>query len=118
MDTDREINTIKKLIPSASGERLVQLTQRLSYLLKKKEDEEQAKQRANQEEDTIEAIIQPPSLPINENIKGFKIFEINSKDLNDLYIHCDGVKDFMKKCIEYVMNNFAKDEEVLKLIKL
>jgi hypothetical protein len=43
MDTDREINAIKKLIPSATCERLIQLTQRLSFLLKKKQDEEQAK---------------------------------------------------------------------------
>jgi hypothetical protein len=47
-----------------------------------------------------------------------KIIEINSKDLSDIYITSDGVKDFMKKCIDYVMNNFTKDEKVLKLIKM
>jgi hypothetical protein len=72
----------------------------------------------NLEENTIEPDIQPPSLTIKENAKAVKIVEINSKDLSDLYINSDGVKDYMKKCIEYVMNNFAKDEEVLKLIKL
>jgi hypothetical protein len=118
MDTDREIKVIQKLIPSASGERLIQRNNRLTFLLKKKQDEEEARRRANREEDTIEPDIQPSSLTINENIKGFKIFEINSKDLSDLYIHCDGVKEFMNKCIEYVMNNYTKDEEVLQLIKL
>jgi hypothetical protein len=59
MDTDREINALKKLILSASGERLIQLTQRLSFLLMKKQDEERARQRQNQEEDTIEPDKQP-----------------------------------------------------------
>jgi hypothetical protein len=36
MDTDRQINALKKLIPSAAGERLIQLTERLSFLLMKK----------------------------------------------------------------------------------
>jgi hypothetical protein len=118
MDTDREINAIKKLIPSASGERLMQLTQRLSFSLKKKQDEQQSKQNACQEEDTIEPEVQPPSLTIKENAKAVKIIEINSKDLSDIYITSDRVKDFMKKCIDYVMNNFTKDEQVLKLIKM
>jgi hypothetical protein len=45
MDTDRRIEALKKLIPSADGERLLQLTEQLSYLLRKKQDEEEAKQR-------------------------------------------------------------------------
>jgi hypothetical protein len=118
MDIDREINTLKKLIPSADGERLALLTERLSFLLKKKQGEEQARQHQNQEEDTIEPNITPPSLTIKKNAKAVKIVEINSKDLSDLYINSDGVKDYMKKCIEYVMNNIAKEQDVLKLIKL
>jgi hypothetical protein len=100
MDMDRENNTVKKLIPSATGERLIQLTQRLSFLLKKKQDEEQARQHQNQEEDTIEPDIQLPSLTIKENVKAVKIVEINSNDLNNLYITSDGVKDYIKKCID------------------
>jgi hypothetical protein len=44
MDTAREINAIKNLIPSATGENLIYLNQRLAILLKKKEDEERARQ--------------------------------------------------------------------------
>jgi hypothetical protein len=36
MDTDREIKAIQKLIPSASGERLKYLNDKLTALLKKK----------------------------------------------------------------------------------
>jgi hypothetical protein len=38
--------------------------------------------------------------------------------LTDLYLNSDGVKNFMKKCVEHVMTNFIKDENLLKLIKL
>jgi membrane protein involved in colicin uptake len=65
MDTDRRIEALKKLIPSADGERLLQLTEQLSYLLRKKQDEEEAKQRESRVERTIEPPIEePPSLPV------------------------------------------------------
>jgi hypothetical protein len=77
MDTDREINAIKKLIPSATGDNLIYLNQRLSILLKKKQDEERSRQRLIQEEDIVEPDTQPPSLPIKENAKALKIIDID-----------------------------------------
>jgi hypothetical protein len=118
MDTDREINVIKKLIPSATGEHLLYVNQLLSILLKKKQDEERSRQRSIHEEDTIEPDTQAPSLPIKENAKAVKIHDIDTKTLTDLYLNSDGFKDFMKKCVEYIITNFTKDESVLKLIKL
>jgi hypothetical protein len=117
MDTDREINAIKKLIPSATGDNLIDLNQRLNILLKKKQDEERSRQRSIQE-DTVEPDTQPPSLLNKENAKAVKIIKIDTKTVNDLYLNSDGVKDFMNKCLEHVMTNFTKDENVLKLIKL
>jgi hypothetical protein len=43
-DTDRQINGLKKLIATASGDNLVYFNELLTKLLKKKEDEELAKQ--------------------------------------------------------------------------
>jgi hypothetical protein len=113
MDTDREINTIKKFIPAATGDNLIYLSQRLSILLKKKQDEERSIQLSIQEEDTVEPDTQPPSLPIKENAKAVKIIDIDTKTLTDLYLNSNGVKDFMNKCLEHVMTNFTKDESVL-----
>jgi hypothetical protein len=72
----------------------------------------------NPEENTIEPDTQTPSLSIKEIIKPLNVFEINPKDMDELYTNSGGVKDFMKKCVEYVMENIAKKEEVLKLINL
>jgi hypothetical protein len=118
MDIDRRIEALKKLIPSATGERLFELTEQLSFLLKKKQDEEEARQRTSQVETIEPPLEEVPSLPIIENLKGITRLEINSKDLADLYIDSDGVQHFMNQCVEYIMNKFAKDELVLKLIKV
>jgi hypothetical protein len=118
MDIDRRIEALKKLIPSATGERLFELTQQLSFLLMKKQDEEEAKQLANRVKTIESPLEEPPSLPINENLKGISRVEINSKDLFDIYVNSDGVMHFMNRCVEYIMNKFAKDELILKLIKV
>jgi phage-related minor tail protein len=43
MDIDKEINAIKKLIPSATGERLTKLNQRLTFLISKQQEQERVK---------------------------------------------------------------------------
>jgi hypothetical protein len=47
-DIDKQINVIKKLIPSADSERLTFLTNQLSVLLKKKEELAKSKPVSNQ----------------------------------------------------------------------
>jgi hypothetical protein len=111
MDIDTEINVIKKLIPAATGDKLAYLNQRLTILLKKKEEREKSKQASNPvEEDIIpeeEIQPEPPSLSNQENPKTIKIIKIDNKTLNGLYLNSDGVKDYMNKCVEYVMSSFA-----------
>jgi hypothetical protein len=78
MDRDKRIELLKNLIPSAHGERLLQLTEELSALLWKQLDEEKSKQNClDRVERTIEPPLEePPSLPINENLKIVKRVEI------------------------------------------
>jgi hypothetical protein len=75
MDRNRRIEAVKKLIPSATGDRLFELTQQLSVLVMKKQDEETRK-RANRVETIEPPLEEPPSLPINENLKIVKRVEI------------------------------------------
>jgi hypothetical protein len=103
MDRDKRIEAHKNLIPSAHGERLLQLTEELLVLVLKKLDEEKSKQnRLDRLESTIEPPLEeePPSLPVYENLKGITVVEINSKDLFELYFDADGVADFMNRCNE------------------
>jgi hypothetical protein len=70
MDIDKEINALKKLIPTATGERLTYLTQRLSFLLSKQQEQERVKLAQNQEDDTVEPEQEPqPTSLSNEQNK-------------------------------------------------
>jgi hypothetical protein len=119
MDIDKEINAIKKLIPSAFGERLSFLTQRLSVLLQKKEELEKSKEPSNPvEEDILEEEPEPPSLPMQENYPKLKIIKIDKKILDVIFIKRDNIKDFMNKCLDEMMTKIANDQTVLKLFKV
>jgi hypothetical protein len=120
MDIDKEIDVIKKLIPSATGERLSFLNRRLTVLLQKKEDLEKSKQALDPVEEDIpqeEPIQEPPSLPTQENPSTVKIIKIDKNSLTEIFLNRDGIKDFMNKCLEHMMSKIANDQSVLKLIK-
>jgi hypothetical protein len=114
--TNREL---QKLIASATGDNLTYLVDRLQILLKKKQAAEFTKEEKDQKEDKEETHIEPPSppLPIIEKHKSVKIVRINQETLKDLFIKAEDVQDFINKCVNYVVENFPKDQDVMKLIK-
>jgi hypothetical protein len=118
MDIDKEIEVVKKLIPSAIGEKLTFLNRRLTILLQKKEELEKSKQPLNPvEEDIPQEEKVPPSLPTQENTSTVKIIKIDKHTLYEIFLNRDGIKDFMNKCLEHMMSKIANDQSVLKLIK-
>jgi hypothetical protein len=92
MDIDKEINTIKKSITAATGERLAFLTQRLSFLLSKQQEQERVRLAETQDEDTTEPPLESSqsSLSTQQNIQQevnrvVKISKIDPKDLDNIY---------------------------------
>jgi hypothetical protein len=67
-DIDRQIESIKKLIPAASGVRLTFLTRRLNALLQKKQELLNEPVDLNLEDEQVLTEVQhEPSLSIKEN---------------------------------------------------
>jgi hypothetical protein len=102
-DTDKQINSIKKLIATASGDMLIYYNQLLSKLLENKANEELTKEASNQKEDT--QVVHNKRSPVNaftelRTDKVIRIIQIEVAILSDVFLHSDGVANFMNKCIE------------------
>jgi hypothetical protein len=108
MDTDREIQSLKKLIDSAEGDTLNYLVERLHTLISRREAERRSREPEDHGECTEERDMQPPSLQIKEKHRSLKIVGIDESALKQLYINCDGVRDYVKKCCEYIIDKFTK----------
>jgi hypothetical protein len=109
MDVDREIQQLKKLIASAEGENLAYLVERLHTLVSKQEAERRSKEREDQGEDTEPAAadIRPPSLQIKEKHTSLKIIGIDRELLKQMFINSEGVRDFIMKGCEYIINKIT-----------
>jgi hypothetical protein len=117
IDIDRQINAIKKLIPFADGDHLTFLTNQLTALLKKKEELAKSKPVSNQEEDKLEQEPEVPSLSTQENVLIVKILRVDKKTLEEMFISRDTIQDFMKKCVEDLVNKVANENTKLRIIK-
>jgi hypothetical protein len=81
IDINKQINAIKKLIPSADGERLDFLTDQLHALLKKKQELAKSRPILNQVEEDIVEEPEVPSLPTQEKLPVVKIENVDHKSL-------------------------------------
>jgi hypothetical protein len=121
MDLDRKIQQLKKLIVTAEGETLDYLVEQLHTLLTKQRAEGQAREHEDQptqaDTEPVTADTQPPSLVVKEKHSALKIFSINYNVLKDMYIKSEGVRDFVMKGCDYIINHVTQDENIRDLIK-
>jgi hypothetical protein len=128
MDKVQQIKELQKLIASDTGDNLKWLVKRLDALLDDKSDKSKNSPRksnpkkANEKEKTSrkskeEADKAQSSISLQERNDVFKTVSINPEKVEEIYNNSDGVQDFFNKCIDYVMDNFPKDQDVMNIIK-